>query len=218
MNDSAPQKPQINLQLASIRARRALALLWVNFVIIAAGFIGKNICYAVAAATRKSIKGFTLTKVFLIGESPVQIIAGIVAVILLLMWLHRYVKNLLALGVTGFRFSPGWSVGWFFIPVMNWFMPYRIIREAWLASTPQQDTGNWRDARPPLFIMWWFLTALGMQFFSFTSQMGRLPGFGPGWWMTYILGLAAVGLLIHLIHELEQRIQIKHQIVAQAEL
>ena len=32
------------------------------------------------------------------------------------------------------EFSPGWSVGWFFVPVAGLFMPYRVLKELWKAS------------------------------------------------------------------------------------
>src|SRR6266404_5443429 len=42
-------------------------------------------------------------------------------VILFSIWVYRANLNARALGGKDMRFSPGWAVAWFFIPVMNLF-------------------------------------------------------------------------------------------------
>ncbi len=43
------------------------------------------------------------------------------------VWLHRAVANARSLGVQT-EATPGWSVGWWFIPFANLIKPYRILR------------------------------------------------------------------------------------------
>ena len=43
------------------------------------------------------------------------------------VWLHRAVANARSLGVQT-EATPGWSVGWWFIPFANLVKPYRILR------------------------------------------------------------------------------------------
>ena len=43
------------------------------------------------------------------------------------VWLHRAVANARSLGVPT-EATPGWSVGWWFIPFANIIKPYRILR------------------------------------------------------------------------------------------
>jgi hypothetical protein len=43
------------------------------------------------------------------------------------VWLHRSVANARSLGVQT-EATPGWSVGWWFIPFANLVKPYRILR------------------------------------------------------------------------------------------
>ncbi len=78
-----------------------------------------------------------------------------VAAISLLVWVYRANRNAHALGVEGMSYSPGWSVGWFFVPLANLFMPYRVLRELWKASTPGVGA-DWQGA-PVSFILsaWW---------------------------------------------------------------
>jgi hypothetical protein len=47
--------------------------------------------------------------------------------LLYLLWLHRFVRQLNAWGVD-VGATPGWAVGYWFVPVVNLIMPLRIIR------------------------------------------------------------------------------------------
>jgi hypothetical protein len=60
------------------------------------------------------------------------LLSFIVCVVLSLMWLHQVVSNLNALGIKH-RFSPGWSVGWWFVPIASLWQPYQVVRDAWRA-------------------------------------------------------------------------------------
>jgi hypothetical protein len=52
------------------------------------------------------------------------------------MWLHRAAANLPALGGSELRFTPGWAVGWWFVPLANLVLPVLIMTEIWRASDP----------------------------------------------------------------------------------
>ncbi|QYO65100.1 DUF4328 domain-containing protein [Leptolyngbya sp. 7M] len=49
---------------------------------------------------------------------------GIATIVLFLVWLYRAHKNLFSLKPTHLDFSPGWAVGWWFIPFLNLVRPY----------------------------------------------------------------------------------------------
>ena len=75
-----------------------------------------------------------------------------------LMWFHRVRANLPALGITDARWSPGWAVGWWFVPIMSLFRPYQIAAEIWRASDPVATPVDWRTRPvPPLLGWWWAL-------------------------------------------------------------
>jgi len=77
------------------------------------------------------------------------------------LWIYRVRRNLVALGVPGLRFTPGWSIAWFFIPVMNLFRPWQVMKETVQASqslTPGADPLAWKTAHySPLVHLWWWL-------------------------------------------------------------
>ena len=62
-------------------------------------------------------------------------------------------------------FTPGWCVGWFFVPIMNIFKPYQAIAELWKASH-SGSVEEWQEMETPLYIkIWWgaWLVSLGLQ-------------------------------------------------------
>ena len=46
-------------------------------------------------------------------------------------WIVLAHRNLPALGARHIEFTPGWALGWFFIPVMNWWKPYQAMKSLW---------------------------------------------------------------------------------------
>ena len=46
-------------------------------------------------------------------------------------------------------FTPGWSIGWFFIPIANFWKPYRVMREIWDVSHRSKITDS------SLVGLWW---------------------------------------------------------------
>jgi hypothetical protein len=88
--------------------------------------------------------------------------SGVVALVILvvflatglawLMWQHRSHANLHAAGVPRLEFTPGWAVGWWFVPIANLWKPFQAMRELHEASTGDPD---WRPRAPGLLGWWW---------------------------------------------------------------
>ena len=73
------------------------------------------------------------------------------------MWTHRAARNLPALGGRGLKYTPGWAVGWFFVPIANLVMPYLVAAEIWRESDPAQCDRDGRGGKTtsPLVGAWW---------------------------------------------------------------
>lgn len=78
--------------------------------------------------------------------------------ILTLSWIYRANKNIRALGALNMEITPGWSVGWFFIPFANLWKPYQAVKEIFVNSKK-----------------------LAM------SQVNKTGHFLPIWWGSYLL-------------------------------
>jgi hypothetical protein len=93
----------------------------------------------------------------------------LVAGVFFILWLHRARTNLESFGVHNLRWSPGWTIGAWFVPVASLVMPILVISEidketaARTAATADEAWGG-RDSGRPVFILWavfWTLRAVG---------------------------------------------------------
>ncbi|MEO8628335.1 MAG: DUF4328 domain-containing protein [Betaproteobacteria bacterium] len=85
--------------------------------------------------------------------ASVQVITFLASGIVLLMWIYRANFNARALGAATMQFTPGWSVGWYFVPFVNLWKPHQAMREIWQASA---NPHNWRDESVPSLLGWWW--------------------------------------------------------------
>jgi hypothetical protein len=83
-----------------------------------------------------------------------QLVLIVIVTVLFLMWVYTANKNLRALSGLSMRFTPGWSVGWFFVPFANLFKPYQVLKEIWLVSRGAEQGGV------ALLGWWWGLWLL----------------------------------------------------------
>jgi len=103
------------------------------------------------------------------------IAAFAVSAIAFLAWIGRASANLAALGVDNQRFSPGWAVGWWFIPVMGLFRPYQVMKEIWKGSYPvlgADGLSGWPDAPVSRLLgFWWAAWLLASWVTNFTNRL-----------------------------------------------
>lgn len=97
------------------------------------------------------------------------LIALLVTAILFLMWLHRAYKNLHAFGVQT-EHSPGWVVGYWFIPIISLFRPYQKVNELFEKSDTlaTQFRCNNQDADSSV-VGWWWACYLISNFISYAT-------------------------------------------------
>ncbi len=70
-------------------------------------------------------------------------------------WIVRANKNVRALGADGLRFTPGWAVGYFFVPIVNLWKPYQAMSDLWRGS---RNPGSWvATAAGAVLPAWWTL-------------------------------------------------------------
>ena len=95
------------------------------------------------------------------ADPTAQILAGIavlpelVVMIAALVWIYRATANLFYLRVADLSVSPGWSVGWFFIPIASLWMPIKAMKQVFAATMYGHD---WRKYSSNGRIVWWWIT------------------------------------------------------------
>ncbi len=86
------------------------------------------------------------------------LIAFLVSVVLVAMWIHRAHKRLQEAG-HALNFTPGWAVGWYFIPIANLVQPYNAMKELWnLSHGEDEEFKNEGNGRLGL---WWGMWLVG---------------------------------------------------------
>lgn len=90
-------------------------------------------------------------------------------------WTRRATCNVPALGAARPDFSPGWAVGWWFVPIAAWFQPFRVIRQAWRAGDDAlgtEESEDWRQAGVSGWAaVWWVGHILVTPFWSGAAGM-----------------------------------------------
>ena len=75
--------------------------------------------------------------------------------VFVLVWIHRANHNVRELGGSGLRFSPAGAIGWYFVPILHLWRPYRAMKEIWQASLAPHD---WHGRPIPVILpIWWTL-------------------------------------------------------------
>ncbi|MBI1899599.1 MAG: DUF4328 domain-containing protein [Planctomycetia bacterium] len=108
----------------------------------------------------------------MIGIGLLSFALVIAAAIVFCVFAVRANKNARSLGAQGMNFAPGWCAGWWFIPIANWFMPYRCMTEIYRASDPQGGFGWSSTAVPGTFPLWWGLWVSGNIISGVANRMG----------------------------------------------
>lgn len=70
-----------------------------------------------------------------------------------LKWIRRANINSRAFGATGMEFTPGWSIGYYFIPFINLVRPYQAMKEIWKVSA---DPVEWKNQKGSALLGWWW--------------------------------------------------------------
>lgn len=86
-----------------------------------------------------------------------QLAVTVSMVVLFCLLMPRANRNARSFGATDLEFTPRWAAGWFFVPIVSLWRPYRALKEIWQASEPRPDPRLLRSSRevPALLPLWW---------------------------------------------------------------
>jgi hypothetical protein len=70
-------------------------------------------------------------------------------------WIVRANKNVRSFGASDLPITPGWALGYFFVPFINLWRPYQAMRDLWRAS---RNPAAWQTVAPNTVLpLWWIL-------------------------------------------------------------
>jgi hypothetical protein len=128
--------------------------------------------------------------------------------ILVAMWIYRAHANLHDADMPALEFTPGWAVGWYFVPIANLFKPLQAMRELWsnsLASSQEANGGIQSHVGP-----WWAAWLLGSTLSNIASRIGisENGGLFQGAFLIDSLGnvalIAAAVLLAQIVRQVTE--------------
>jgi hypothetical protein len=94
------------------------------------------------------------------ARANVRLILFLATIALFSRWLVLAHRNLRALGAQKLDVTPGWAIGWFFVPVANLWKPYTAMRTLWQAS--HDPARRDPDKAHGLLMLWWGLWLITM--------------------------------------------------------
>jgi Domain of unknown function (DUF4328) len=116
---------------------------------------------------------------FVNGASAFFGFTQLAIIVVFIIWMFRTAKNNEALGRKGARFSPGWSIGSWFIPFADLVIPVLIMQDLWRGSDTGSPRGDprWRQVGGSALVGWWWCLLL-LSFVRFTYSGSGLHGSG----------------------------------------
>jgi hypothetical protein len=96
----------------------------------------------------------------------VQLVLVIAAAVVFIRWMHAAYRNIYLVAPGERRYSPGWAIGSWFVPIMNLFRPKQMVNDIWRAGG--RDAA---DAQPgALLLGWWLLWVLSSFIVNFAAR------------------------------------------------
>jgi Domain of unknown function (DUF4328) len=96
----------------------------------------------------------------------VQLVLVIAAAVVFIRWMHAAYRNIYLVAPGERRYSPGWAIGSWFVPIMNLFRPKQMVNDIWRAGG--RDAA---DAQPgALPLGWWLLWVLSSFIVNFAAR------------------------------------------------
>jgi hypothetical protein len=93
------------------------------------------------------------TLILVVGGANLLMLAlFLVSAVFVPVWVYRAHANLRDAGLEELKYPPGWSAGSFFVPLVNFVVPFRAMRELhnrshgegpWQAEEPVADVSSW---------------------------------------------------------------------------
>lgn len=85
--------------------------------------------------------------------SIVHVVLFFVSGALFLFWVYRAAANIHAFNRSAMSITPGWAVGWNFVPIASLWKPYQAVKQIWQSS---QNIGYPESVPVPGRFVWWW--------------------------------------------------------------
>ncbi|MET8630327.1 DUF4328 domain-containing protein [Kitasatospora sp. NPDC004669] len=80
---------------------------------------------------------------------------ALATVVVFIVWFHRTRKNADLLAPNGHRMGRGWTIGAWFTPIAQLWIPWQLMADCWRASAPLDAEGRRRQPSEAVLVVWW---------------------------------------------------------------
>jgi hypothetical protein len=141
--------------------------------------------------------------------SVVELAVIILTAVLFVVWFHRIVKVIADKRPGSQRYSPGWAIGGWFVPILSLFRPKQMVDDAWRAG--HDGSG---PATVPSWVHLWWAAWLGSNLLGIFGRAG-VGSSDPATLATHdrfeaavvLVHIVAAGLAIAVVRGLTRRTQ-----------
>jgi hypothetical protein len=98
------------------------------------------------------------------GVWLLQVLLWLLTGVAFIVWFHRAYRNLAGLGARSLRFTSGWAIGAWFVPVLNLVRPKQLMDDIWRATDPVlvgQPGVAWKQQPVSKMVLAWWAAYLG---------------------------------------------------------
>ena len=140
------------------------------------------------------------------GAAMVGVLLTLVAAVSICRFMHRANTNLRVKGVTGLEYTPGWCIGWWFIPIANLFQPRNAMAELYRASSRPTEA-DWRYTQlPQAMNTWWACWVAGSIISRLENRLAAQTDLGmaaiPLSWLSTGILVGAAFYLIKVVSDI----------------
>lgn len=120
--------------------------------------IGSGLLFGLDFSTYDAEFDLSSADWFLISGGLIYTIAFIGSVILFSMFSFRAMKNLNIWGSRSAEMAPGWAVGWYFIPIANFWKPFQAMSQIWEGTKEVSPSESFEYPQIGAWWLFWVLT------------------------------------------------------------
>jgi hypothetical protein len=127
-----------------------------------------------------------------------QAVCLTVAASAFIAWFHRGYSNLPRLKVWKLRFDVSWTIGAWFVPVLNLWRPKQIANDLWRGSEPVPGPKRLEDHPRVGYVvhLWWAMWLLGLALLALSSGWGFTAQTLPAQKTAIIVSIVANGVYL----------------------
>jgi hypothetical protein len=179
---------------------------------------------SLAAGDRVSIADAQASDDHIHAVAIASIVLLILTAIAWLGWQSLAYRNALDLGIRNPRFSTGWAIGWWFVPVATLVKPKQVMNDIWRGSDPGlvgNESGFSERPVDMLLHLWWaawlastFLERLAVHLDDTANTFFEVHSAGKTYIVAEVVTIVAASYAIIIITRITRRLEERRRIHA----